>query len=155
MEKLCVIVHLACWVYACVSVLPMTSQQTTVLLDTAHTLVLQILTRLYIMCTWIRLHSETYAKHGRERDHFAQNVNLTIYTYYGMRCVECPHFQLKNILVMSLLPTTSLFILVTVFHLHVIHPPWSVFVLVAQAISVPFRNFIYTVNITSMKDHNQ
>ena len=84
---------------------------------------------------------ETWKREGPLCSKCQPNYGIPLYTYYGMRCVECPHFQLKNMikfLVMSLLPTTILFILVTVFHLRVIHPPWSVFVLVAQAMSVPF-----------------
>ena len=65
---------------------------------------------------------------------------IPIYTYYDLECVKCPHFQLRNLfrfLAISLLPPTILFILVTAFHLRVLHPPWNVFVLLAQMYSAP------------------
>ena len=65
---------------------------------------------------------------------------IPMYTYYDLECVKCPHFQLRKLfrfLAISLLPPTILFILVTAFRLRVLHPPWSVFVLLAQIYSAP------------------
>ena len=84
---------------------------------------------------------EVWKREGPLCSRCQPNNGIPLYTYYSMTCVECPHFQLNNLitfLIMSLVPTTVLFILVMILHLHVIHPPWSVFVLVAQAMSVRF-----------------
>ena len=62
-----------------------------------------------------------------------------LYTY-DLKCVQCTDFHIKELflfLAKSLIPPTILCIVVTVFHLNVLQPPWSVFVLVAQLISSP------------------
>ena len=67
------------------------------------------------------------------------NHGLPVYTY-DMQCVKCPRFQFKlllRFLIISLLPLTLLFIVVTIFHLNALHPPWSVFALMAQVITAP------------------
>ena len=64
---------------------------------------------------------------------------VPLYTY-SLKCVKCPHFdslKLIRFLLTSLLPPTLLFIVITVLHVHVLHPPISVFILAAQAISTP------------------
>ena len=59
---------------------------------------------------------------------------------YDLKCVQCTDFHIKELflfLAKSLIPPTILCIVVTVFHLNVLQPPWSVFVLVAQLKSSP------------------
>ena len=67
------------------------------------------------------------------------NLGIPMYTY-ALECVECPHFQFKLLityLMKSVIPPTLLFIALTIFHFHILRPPWSVYVLAAQAISTP------------------
>ena len=62
-----------------------------------------------------------------------------LYTY-DLKCVHCTGFHIKELFeffAKSLIPPTILCIVTTVFHLNVLQPPWSVFVLVAQLISSP------------------
>ena len=60
---------------------------------------------------------------------------------YNLKCVECTiNFQIKamfRFLTVSLIPLTVLCIVVTVFHLSVLHPPRSALILVAQQLSSP------------------
>ena len=63
---------------------------------------------------------------------------------YDLNCVKCSSgFQIKEVfkfLAVSLIPPTVLCIMATVLHLnvHVLCPPWSVFVFAAQVMSTPF-----------------
>ena len=69
-----------------------------------------------------------------------RNHGIPLYTYYSLKCVECPRFELKKLfrfLAISLLPPTILFLFVTIFHFTVLQPPLSVFVLTAQALTIP------------------
>ena len=62
-----------------------------------------------------------------------------LYTY-DLKCVQCTGFHIKELLeffAKSLIPPTIMCIVVTVFHLNILQPPWSVFVLVAQLLSSP------------------
>ena len=66
-----------------------------------------------------------------------QGYGLPLYTY-DLKCVQCNDFHIKKLfefLAKALIPPTILCIVVTVFHLNVLQPPWSVFVLVAQLMS--------------------
>ena len=68
-----------------------------------------------------------------------QGHGFPLYTY-DLKCVQCTDFHIKELiefLAKSLIPLTILCIVATVFHLNVLQPPWSVFVLVAQLISSP------------------
>ena len=68
-----------------------------------------------------------------------QGHGFPLYTY-DLKCVKCTGFNIKELfhfLAKSLIPPTILCIVVIVFHLNVLQPPWSVFVLVAQLISSP------------------
>ena len=68
-----------------------------------------------------------------------QSHGFPLYTY-DLKCVQCTGFHIKELfefLAKSLIPPTLLCIVATVFHLNVLQPPWSVFVLVAQLISSP------------------
>ena len=68
-----------------------------------------------------------------------QGYGVPLYSYY-LECVECKDFrvtQLFKFLAVSLLPLTAMCILVTLFHLNTLRPPWSVFVLMAQILSAP------------------
>ena len=59
---------------------------------------------------------------------------------YDLKCVECSSNSIKEVfkfLAMTLIPLTVLCIVVAVLHLNALHPPWSVFVLVAQVLSTP------------------
>ena len=60
---------------------------------------------------------------------------------YDLKCVNCSsNFQIKEmfkVLAVSLIPPTVLCIVVAVFHINVLLPPWSAFVLVAQVLSTP------------------
>ena len=60
---------------------------------------------------------------------------------YDLKCVKCSSsFQAKEVfrfLAVSLIPPTVLCIVVAVFHLNVLCPPWSIFVFVAQVMSTP------------------
>ena len=66
-----------------------------------------------------------------------QGYGLPLYTY-DLKCVQCNDFHIKKLLeflAKALIPPTILCIVATVFHLNVLQPPWSVFVLVAQLMS--------------------
>ena len=66
-----------------------------------------------------------------------QGYGVPLYSYY-LECVECKNFRVTELfkfLAVSLLPLTAMCILVTLFHLNILCPPWSVFVLMAQIIS--------------------
>ena len=66
-----------------------------------------------------------------------QGYGFPLYTY-DLKCVQCNEFQIKKLfkyLAKALIPPTILCIVATVFHLNVLQPPWSVFVLVAQLMS--------------------
>ena len=66
-----------------------------------------------------------------------QGHGFPLYTY-DLKCVQCTGFHIKDLfefLAKSLIPPTILCIVATVFHLNVLQPPWSVFVLVAQLMS--------------------
>ena len=68
---------------------------------------------------------------------------------YYMDCVKCTGFQVRELFVffaVILLPPTVLCIVVTLFHLNVLHPPWSVFVLMAQILSIPALTQIIHIN---------
>ena len=68
-----------------------------------------------------------------------QGHGFPLYTY-DLKCVQCTGFHIKELFeffAKSLIPPTILCIVATVFHLNVLQPPWSVFVLVAQLISSP------------------
>ena len=68
-----------------------------------------------------------------------KGYGVPLYSYY-LECVECNDFwvtELLKFLAVSLLPLTVMCILVTLFHLNTLHPPWSVFVLMAQILSAP------------------
>ena len=66
-----------------------------------------------------------------------QGYGFPLYTY-DLKCVQCNDFHIKKLfeyLAKALIPPTILCIVATVFHLNVLQPPWSVFVLVAQLMS--------------------
>ena len=68
-----------------------------------------------------------------------QGHGFSLYTY-DLKCVQCTGFDNTELFLFfakSLIPPTILCIVATVFHLNVLQPPWSVFVLVAQLISSP------------------
>ena len=68
-----------------------------------------------------------------------QGYGFPLYTY-DLKCVQCTDFHIKELLwflTKILIPPTILCIVTAVFHLNVLQPPWSVFVLVAQLISSP------------------
>ena len=69
-----------------------------------------------------------------------QGYGIPLYSY-DLKCVNCSSsFQIKEVfkfLAVSLIPPTVLCIVVAVLHLNALHPPWSVFVLVAQVLSSP------------------
>ena len=56
-------------------------------------------------------------------------------------------------LTVSLIPPTVLCIVVAVLHLNVLHPPWSVFVLVAQVLSTPviMQSWLNYANVKNYK----
>ena len=67
-----------------------------------------------------------------------QGYGVPLYSYY-LECVECKDFRVTELfkfLAVSLLPLTMMCILVTLFHLNTLRPPWSVFVLMAQILSI-------------------
>ena len=68
------------------------------------------------------------------------NHGFPLYSY-KLECVNCKsNSQIKEVsrfLAVSLIPLTVLCIVVTVFHLSVLRPPWSMFVLAAQILSSP------------------
>ena len=68
-----------------------------------------------------------------------QGHGFPLNTYmYDLKCVQCDDFHIKKLfefLAKALIPPTVLCIVATVFHLNVLQPPWSVFVLVAQLMS--------------------
>ena len=64
---------------------------------------------------------------------------VSLYSYF-LKCVECKDFRVTELfkfLAVSFLPLTVMCILVTLFHLNTLRPPWSVFVLMAQILSAP------------------
>ena len=64
---------------------------------------------------------------------------IPLYTY-DIKCVKCPRFEFQlliRFLAISLLPQTLLCVIVTIFHLHILRPPWSVFGVTAQIFSTP------------------
>ena len=68
-----------------------------------------------------------------------QGYGVPQYSYY-LECVECKDFRVTELfkfLAVSFLPLTVMCILVTLFHLNTLRPPWSVFVFMAQILSVP------------------
>ena len=68
-----------------------------------------------------------------------QGHGFPLYTY-SLNCVQCTGFHIKELLwflTKILIPPTIMCIVATVFHLNVLQPPWSVFVLAAQLISSP------------------
>ena len=68
-----------------------------------------------------------------------QGYGVPLYSYY-LKCVECKDFRVTELfkfLAVSFLPLTAMCILVTLFHLNTLRPPWSVFVLMAQILSAP------------------
>ena len=68
-----------------------------------------------------------------------QGYGVPLYSYY-LECVECKDFRVTELfkfLAVSFLPLTVMCILVTLFHLNTLRPPWSVFVLMAQILSAP------------------
>ena len=82
-----------------------------------------------------------------------QDHGIQLYSYY-MDCVKCTGFQVRELFVffaVTLLPPTVLCIVVTLFHLNVLRPPWSVFVLMAQILSAPF---VTLTTLTHAKLHN-
>ena len=60
---------------------------------------------------------------------------------YELKCAKCFNLikEVFKFLSVSLIPPTVLCIGVAVFHLNVLHPPWSAFVLVAQVLSTPLQ----------------
>ena len=85
-----------------------------------------------------------------------QGYGIPLYSY-DLKCVNCSSsFQIKEVfkfLAVSLIPPTVLCIVVAVLHLNVLHPPWSVFVLVTQVMSTPV--LIQTVlNYVNIKHRN-
>ena len=68
-----------------------------------------------------------------------QGYGVPQYSYY-LECVECKNFRVTELfkfLAVSFLPLTVMCILVTLFHLNTLRPPWSVFVLMVQVLSAP------------------
>ena len=68
-----------------------------------------------------------------------QGYGVPLYSYH-LECVECKDFRVTELfkfLAVSFLPLTVMCILVTLFHLNTLRPPWSVFVLMAQILSAP------------------
>ena len=90
-----------------------------------------------------------------------QGYGVPLYSYH-LECVECKDFQVTELfkfLAVSLLPLTAMCILVTLFHLNTLRPPWSVFVLMAQILSAPpalqaqFGNVIFkTIKRAKVED---
>ena len=59
---------------------------------------------------------------------------------YDFHCVKCKEYQIKEVfryLAVAFLPLTLMCIIITLFHINILHPPWSVFVLVCQVLSAP------------------
>ena len=82
-----------------------------------------------------------------------QDHGIQLYSYY-MDCVKCTGFQVRELFVffaVTLFPPTVLCIVVTLFHLNVLRPPWSVFVLMAQMLSAPV---VTLTTLTHAKLHN-
>ena len=87
-----------------------------------------------------------------------QGYGIPLYSY-DLKCVNCSSsFQIKEVfkfLAVSLIPPTVLCIVVAVFHLNVLHPPWSVFVLAAQVLSTPvtIQSLLNYANVNSYKQN--
>ena len=82
---------------------------------------------------------DTFKRTGPLCSECIDGHGIPLYTY-TLECVKCPRFEARKLvsfIVVSLLPPTLLFVLITVLHIHVLHPPISVFVLAAQTISTP------------------
>ena len=82
-----------------------------------------------------------------------KGYGVPLYSYY-FACVECKDFRVTELfkfLAVSLLPLTAMCILVTLFHLNTLRPPWSVFVLMAQVLSAsPVLEFEF-VHLSNLK----
>ena len=82
---------------------------------------------------------EIFKRDGPLCSECESNHGIPLYTY-ALECVECPHFQFKLLIsyfMKSLLPPTLLLIALTIFHFHILRPPWSVYVFAAQTLSTP------------------
>ena len=94
-----------------------------------------------------------FKREGPLCSHCIRDHGIQLYSYY-INCIQCTDFQVKEVFVffaVSLLPPTVLCIVVTLFHLNVLRPPWSVFVLMAQILSAPF---VTQITLIHAKSHN-
>ena len=68
-----------------------------------------------------------------------QGYGVPLYSY-DLHCVKCKEFQMKELfkfLAVAFLPLTLMCIIITLFHINILHPPWSAFVLASQVLSAP------------------
>ena len=64
---------------------------------------------------------------------------VSLYTY-DCQCIKCEGFSKRKVLkflAVAFLPLTVICIIITMFHINILHPPWSAFVFTAQILSAP------------------
>ena len=67
---------------------------------------------------------------------------------YDFNCVKYKEYQTKEVfkfLAVTFLPLTLMCITITLFHINILHPPWSVFILASQLLSaLPMMQGLYS-----------
>ena len=68
-----------------------------------------------------------------------EGYGIQLYSY-KLECVQCKEFCIKDLfkfLAIAFLPLTLMLTIILLFHINILRPPWSVYILVAQVITAP------------------
>ena len=68
-----------------------------------------------------------------------EGYGIQLYSY-KFECVQCKEFCIKDLfkfLAIAFLPLTLMLTIILLFHINILHPPWSVYILVAQVVTAP------------------
>ena len=80
-----------------------------------------------------------WKRRGKLCSQCMEGYGIQLYSY-KFECVQCKEFCIKDLfkfLAIAFLPLTLLLTIILLFHINILHPPWSVYILVAQVITAP------------------
>ena len=80
-----------------------------------------------------------WKRRGKLCSQCMEGYGIQLYSY-KFECVHCKEFCIKDLfkfLAIAFLPLTLMLTIILLFHINILHPPWSVYILVAQVVTAP------------------
>ena len=80
-----------------------------------------------------------WKRRGKLCSQCMEGYGIQLYSY-KFECVHCKEFCIKDLfkfLAIAFLPLTLMLTIILLFHINILRPPWSVYILVAQVVTAP------------------